>query len=85
MALIRAIRQEVFDFHWVTDDFCWQNSYISDDAARVAVWIYSDRCAYTGEPAGIKLTNTGCKVDLDGLTLVGNGQLYIFRWFDVGL
>jgi len=65
---------EFFDFHRVVDETCWQSTYISDDAARIGVWIYKDRCDYTGDPAGIKLTNTGCIVDQDGLTLVGNGQ-----------
>jgi len=63
---------DVFDFHRVTDNTCWQNHYISDDAARISVLFYRDECAYTGDAAGMRLSSTGCKVDKNGVTLVGH-------------
>ena len=65
---------DVWEFHWVEDDTCWQNHYISDDAARIYVRLYHDQCAYTGDSAGIRLSSTGCKVDKNGVTLVGDGE-----------
>lgn len=65
-----------WQFHWVrkgTD--CYQTHYISDEAARIDVRLYHDECSYTGEPAGIRLGSTGCKLDKDGVTLVGDGEL----------
>ncbi len=63
-----------WQFHWVEDDTCWQNRYVSDDAARINVRIYHDQCAYTGDPAGMRLSSTGCKLDKNGVTLVGDGE-----------
>jgi len=62
-------------FHWVTDETCWQNHYISDDAARIAVRLYHDQCSLTGYQASTQLlTDSGCKVDNNGVTLVGDGE-----------
>ena len=65
---------DTWSFHTVTDVNCWQNHYISDDAARINVLIYHDQCAYTGDAAGMRLSSTGCKVDKNGVTLVGDGE-----------
>jgi len=62
------------EFHYVISDGCYQWNYISDDAARIFVRLYDDRCPYTGDPAGMRLSATGCKVDKDGVTLVGDGE-----------
>ena len=39
---------DAFQFHWVEDDTCWQNEYISDDAARINVRLYLESCDQTG-------------------------------------
>jgi len=65
---------DTWSFHWVTDETCWQNHYISDDAARISVWLYHDNCSHTGDAAGMRLTSSGCKLDKNGVTLVGDGE-----------
>jgi len=65
---------DTWKFTWVEDETCWQNHYISDDAARIHVGLYHDDCSHTGDPAGMRLTSTGCKLDKNGVTLVGNGE-----------
>jgi len=64
-----------FDFHWVREGTeCYQTHYLSDDAARISVWLYHDNCSHTGDAAGMRLSSSGCKLDKNGVTLVGDGE-----------
>jgi hypothetical protein len=62
-------------FHWVTDEDCWQTHYISDDAARINVRLYEDICDMTryNVPNNARLSE-GCKREYNSLFVHGNGE-----------
>jgi len=67
---------DTWSFHWVREGTeCYQTHYVSDDAARVYVYLYHDRCTQTGDLAGVRLlTDSGCKVHKNEVILVGDGE-----------
>ncbi len=60
----------------VRDGTCFQNHYISDDAARIYVKLYFDQCSQTGDNSNnTPLLDTGCKEDEISNILVGDGDM----------
>lgn len=68
-------------FHWVEDNTCWQNQYISDDAARINVKLYQDICDQTGvlNSSGTVI-NPGCAVNQEDNRIYGDGQQNAGDW-----
>ncbi|NQS92526.1 MAG: hypothetical protein HQ574_08970 [Chloroflexi bacterium] len=73
------------NFHWVTDDTCWQTHYLSDDFAWLNVRLYEDLCPQTGFLANITQSlDPGCMIE--GMIIVGDGtHNHYLRDFDVDL
>lgn len=62
-------------FHWVTDDTCWQLHYISDDAARISVRLYDDICDMTGPSSSTRtLLDPGCIKETKTGMIHGDGE-----------
>lgn len=62
-------------FHWVTDETCWQNHYLSDDDARINVRLYQDICDQTGFASSSNTAlNPGCALNQEDNHIYGDGQ-----------
>ncbi len=66
---------DIREFHWVREGTnCWQTNYISDDAARIFVRLYSDQCSQTGYNASTNvLSDPGCIGDGNSNMIVADG------------
>jgi len=64
-------------FHWVTDETCWQLHYISDDAARIDVRLYDDVCNMTRYDVPLNgWINDGCKREYNSALVHGDGEYH---------
>lgn len=75
---------DVRDFHWVEDETCYQNHYISDDAARIQVRLFEDICSETGySMAPYLILPSGCTssegmIHADGIKNGSESSMYDF-------
>jgi len=68
-------------FHWVTDDTCWQNHYLSDNDARINVELYQDICDQTGSlNSSSTILNPGCALNMEENRIYGDGQQNSGDW-----
>ena len=73
---------DAFQFHWVEDETCWQNLYISDDAARINVLLYQDICDQTGlSNTSSTVLSPGCAVNLEENLIYADGQKNLMDWY----
>ena len=73
---------DAWQFHWVEDETCWQNLYISDDAARINVLLYQDICDQTGYNSGsVSALSPGCAVNQNNNLIYGDGVSNAGDWF----
>lgn len=62
-------------FHWAADESCWQTHYISDNAARINVRLYHDKCDQTGFSASsVSSLDQGCIEDESSGLIHGDGE-----------
>jgi hypothetical protein len=68
-------------FHWVTDETCWQNHYLSDNVARINVKLYQDICDQTGILNTIStVINPGCVLNEKNNRIYADGQKNTGDW-----